>query len=187
MWKTRKEEEKPLISQPPIEPPAAPVREQRAAEPSRDTQRFENAQGGRSEAARIGKSVCVRGEISGREDLFVDGEVEGTVELSGHGLTVGPNGRIRANIQARAIVVFGKIEGNVRGEERVELRKSAVVLGDIFTQRIMIEDGAFLKGGIDIQKPEHKPEVRREAPPVVAASVSAETASSQPSLLDQKK
>lgn len=152
MWKTRKEDEKPLGSQSPSQAGAAPAWEPKAAEaPKLEEPRADLARTIRAEMARIGKLVSVKGELSGREDLFVDGEVEGSVELSGHGLTVGPNGRIRANIQAQTVVVFGRVEGNVKGSERVELRKSAVVTGDILTQRIVIEDGAFLKGGIDIQ------------------------------------
>jgi cytoskeletal protein CcmA (bactofilin family) len=137
--------------------------------------------------ARIGKQVSVKGELSGREDLFVDGEVEGSVELSGHGLTVGPNGRIRANVQAQTVVIFGRVEGNVKGSERVELRKSAVVTGDILTQRIVIEDGAFLKGGIDIQKPESKAEIRREfAAAAPSATVVTPAVATQTAFPEQK-
>jgi cytoskeletal protein CcmA (bactofilin family) len=186
MWKTRKDDEKPFVPQSPFPAAAAPAREPGPAEaPKLEEPRAELARTMRAEMARLGKLVSVKGELAGREDLFVDGEVEGSIELSGHGLTVGPNGRIRANIQAQTVVVFGRIEGNVRGSERVELRKSAVVTGDILTQRIMIEDGAFLKGGIDIQKPESKAEVRRE---LVAAAPSSTTvaAATQAPLLDQK-
>jgi cytoskeletal protein CcmA (bactofilin family) len=136
------------------------------------------------DVARIGRTVVVKGELSGGEDLFVDGEIEGSIELRSHGLTIGPNGRVRANIVAQDVVIFGKVEGNVRGSERVELKRSAVLHGDIFTQRIVIEDGAFLKGGIDIQKPEPKAEVRREMP--AAASTAAAPVVPQGSLLNGK-
>src|SRR5690348_10616208 len=98
-----------------------------------------------SEIAHIGKSVLVKGELSGSEDLYLDGEVEGSIDLKGHSLTIGPNGRVRANVNARDVVVHGKVEGNLRAVERVELKKSAILMGDIFTQRIVIEDGAFFK------------------------------------------
>jgi cytoskeletal protein CcmA (bactofilin family) len=138
MWKSRKEDEKPFVSQPP-QAPAAPAREPvPAAEVPKEEPRAELGRTIRAEMARIGKLVSVKGELSGREDLLVDGEVEGSIDLTGHLLTVGPNGRIRANIQAQSVVVFGRIEGNVRGSERVELRKSAIVSGDILTQRIVI-------------------------------------------------
>lgn len=117
------------------------------------------------ELAHIGKSVFIKGELSGSEDLYVDGEVEGTIELRGHSLTVGPNGRVRAHVHARNVVVQGKVNGNIQASERVDLRASANVTGDITTARIAVEDGAFFKGGIDVQreaKPEHKVEVKPE-------------------------
>ena len=106
----------------------------------------------RTDIAHIGKSVVIKGELSGSEDLYLDGEVEGSIELRDHSLTIGPNGHIRANINAKEIIVQGKVEGNIIGTDRVELRKSAVQVGDIATQRIVIEDGAYFKGGIDIRK-----------------------------------
>lgn len=104
-----------------------------------------------AEVAHIGQSVIVKGELSGSEDLFVDGRVEGNIELKGNSLTVGPHGQLRANVNARNAVVHGKLEGNVRASERIELTKSAVLVGDIFAQRISIEDGAYFKGKVDIQ------------------------------------
>jgi cytoskeletal protein CcmA (bactofilin family) len=108
----------------------------------------------RTDVAHIGKSVVIKGELSGSEDLFLDGEVEGSIALQNQNLTIGPNGRVRANINAKEVVVHGKVDGNIAGSERVELRKSAVLVGDIVTQRIIIEDGAYFKGGIDINKNE---------------------------------
>jgi len=104
------------------------------------------------EVAQIGKSVVIKGQLSGSEDLYVDGQVEGTIELRGNSLTVGPNGQVQANVQAKGVMVHGKLEGNVEASDRVELKKSAMVMGDITTQRICIEDGAFFKGKVDIQK-----------------------------------
>jgi cytoskeletal protein CcmA (bactofilin family) len=106
----------------------------------------------RSEAAHIGKSVVIKGELSGSEDLWLDGEVEGTIELHSNVLTVGPNGRVRAHVSGREVVVHGKLDGNIRGSDRVELKRTSVVVGDIATQRIVIEEGAFFKGNIDVQK-----------------------------------
>jgi cytoskeletal protein CcmA (bactofilin family) len=82
----------------------------------------------------------------------VDGNVEGKIELRNHRLTVGPNGNVKADVSAKAVVILGKLEGKVNASERVELRKSAVVNGDVVTQRIAIEEGAFLKGKVDVQK-----------------------------------
>jgi len=101
--------------------------------------------------AQIGKSVVIKGELSGSEDLYVDGQVEGSISLKNNSLTVGPNGQVKASVEAKGIVVQGKLEGNVQASDRVELRKSAIVTGDISTQRISIEEGAYLKGKVDIQ------------------------------------
>lgn len=176
MWKSRKDDEKPFepLSPQPAVTPAWEIRPLQASKP--EESRAEPARIPKSDLARIGRSVSIKGELSGAEDLFVDGEVEGSIELRTHGLTVGPNGRVRANIVAQDVVIFGRVDGNVRGNERVELKRSAVLHGDISTQRIVIEDGAFLKGGIDIQKPEPKPEIRRDMP--AAASAAAGPASS---------
>jgi cytoskeletal protein CcmA (bactofilin family) len=104
------------------------------------------------EFAHIGKSVVIKGELSGSEDLYVDGNVEGKIELRNHSLTVGPNGVVKANVTAKAVVIQGKLDGAIYASERVELRKSAAVNGDVTTQRIAIEEGAFLKGTVDVQK-----------------------------------
>ena len=104
------------------------------------------------EGAHIGKSVVIKGELSGSEDLYVDGNVEGKIELRNHSLTVGPNGKVKADVSAKTVVVHGKLDGTVTASDRVDLRKSAVVTGDVTTQRIAIEEGAFLKGTVDIQK-----------------------------------
>lgn len=120
----------------------------------------------RTDIAHIGKSVVIKGELSGSEDLYLDGEVEGSIELRDHSLTIGPNGHVRANINAKEVIVQGKVEGNITGTDRVELRKSAVQVGDIATQRIVIEDGAYFKGGIDIRKDKDKDQTpRRETSP----------------------
>ena len=129
----------------------------------------------------------VKGELSGSEDLIVDGEVEGSITLRGQTLTIGPNGRVRANIEARNVVLHGRVDGDIHATERVELRKSASLSGDISTARISIEDGAFFKGGIDIQKPE--PASKIEAKPQASAAAAPATASisAQGSLLESKK
>ncbi|MBZ5654242.1 MAG: polymer-forming cytoskeletal protein [Acidobacteriia bacterium] len=104
------------------------------------------------EFANIGKSVVIKGELSGSEDLYLDGQVEGSIDLRNHSLTVGPNGKVKANVTAKGVVIQGKLDGSVNASDRVELRQSAIVTGDVTTQRISIEEGAFLKGKVDIQK-----------------------------------
>jgi cytoskeletal protein CcmA (bactofilin family) len=98
----------------------------------------------------IGKSVTIRGELSASEDLYLDGEIQGTVAISGNRLTVGPNARVMADIQVRDVIVFGHIEGNVRASGRVDLRQSAVLHGDITASRLSIEELASVKGRIEI-------------------------------------
>jgi cytoskeletal protein CcmA (bactofilin family) len=102
--------------------------------------------------AHIGKSVLVRGELSGSEDLYIDGQVEGTIELREHNLTVGPNGRVDANVNAKEVILLGTVKGNIKAVERVEIRKSGSLVGDLIAARVIIEDGAYFKGSIDIQK-----------------------------------
>ena len=114
--------------------------------------------GARAGQAHIGKSVIVKGEITGSEDLYVDGEVRGGIELREHALTVGPNGKVEANVIAREIVVQGTLNGNVHASDKIEIRKAGSLLGDLTTARIIIEDGAYFKGSIDISKPGQKTE-----------------------------
>jgi cytoskeletal protein CcmA (bactofilin family) len=107
-----------------------------------------------AELAHLGKSLIVKGELTGSEDLYIDGQVEGSIDLQGNNLTVGPNGQIRANINAKGVIVQGKLEGNIHATERVDFRKSAIAVGDVITQRVAIEEGAYFKGKVDIGKPE---------------------------------
>ncbi len=119
-------------------------------------------EGSFSEVTHLGKSIVIKGEASGSENVYLDGELEGSVELVEGNLTVGPDGRIRANVQARSIVVYGRVDGNLYSIKRVELKKSAVVVGDIYTPRIVIEDGASLKGSVQVQKDIPRPQTKKE-------------------------
>ena len=133
-----------------------------------------------AEFALIGRSVIIKGELSGSEDLYIDGQVEGNIEMRGNNLTVGPNGQVRANVNAKGVVIQGKLEGNIQASERAELKKSAITVGDILTQRVAIEEGAYFKGKIEIQKqgakaegqPAAKVEVK-STPAAVASGASA--------------
>jgi len=107
-------------------------------------------------SATIGKAVKVVGQIYSREDLFVDGDLEGMVEALEHKLTIGPNGTVHAEVKAREVVALGTIQGDVEATERIEIRQDAKLVGNIRTARIIIEDGAYFKGSIDIVKPEPK-------------------------------
>lgn len=136
--------------------------------------------------AHIGKSVTIKGELSGSEDLYIDGKVEGSIELKGNSLTIGPNGQVHANVNAKSVTVQGKLDGNIRATEHTQLRSSAVAVGDITSQRLSIEDGAYFKGKIDIQKdgvksePVSKTESKPAQPapaPAVSAAPAAPTTS----------
>ena len=100
----------------------------------------------------IGKSVTIKGQIISQEDLTIDGEVEGSVELQGHRLTVGPSGRLEADVRAHEIVVFGSIQGKVEATEKIDIKKQASIFGEIKAARIVTEDGAYLKGTIDTNR-----------------------------------
>ncbi len=105
-----------------------------------------------SDQATIGKSLVIKGEVTGSESLYIDGRVEGSINLSGNRVTIGRNGVVAANISAREIVVLGKVRGNLTASDRVDIRSDGSLTGDVVAARISIEDGAFFKGGIDIRK-----------------------------------
>ena len=129
-------------------PPPAPVYEAPSRTPAPPVT---------GEQATIGKGLFIKGEINGSESLFIDGKVEGSVNLPGNRVTIGRNGQVAANITAREIVVLGKDRGNVNATDRVDIRAEGSLSGDVAAARISIEDGAFFKGGIDIRKPDVKP------------------------------
>ncbi len=180
MWKPRPEDSKPTSMNP--SQPSQPVPPLAAAAatappvvptPHKETPKINDAN--RADVGHIGKSVQIRGELTGSEDLYLDGEIEGTIDLRDHSLIIGPNGKIKAAITARDLIVHGKVEGNVTATGRVELRKSCTLIGDVGTQRIVIEDGAFFKGAIDI-KEQARTEARK--PLAVAMAAGASTSSS---------
>ena len=106
----------------------------------------------------IGKSVTIKGQIIGREDLTIEGDVEGSIELKDHRLTVGSSGKVRSGIKAREVVIFGNVEGKIDATEKVDIRREATLVGDVRTAGVSIEDGAYFKGAVDI--------VRKEPPKI---------------------
>jgi cytoskeletal protein CcmA (bactofilin family) len=106
--------------------------------------------------ARLGTSLHVKGEITGNEDLLIDGSVEGLIQLDERKLTVGTTAKITADVIAREVVVYGTVKGNVRAKDKIEIKKDGSVNGDLTTARIMIEDGAYFKGSIEIDKAAEK-------------------------------
>jgi cytoskeletal protein CcmA (bactofilin family) len=154
-WK-RKEEPPPVaLKEEQPQPVFNPVKEVTPVSTIPQERKFEpmSPEPSRGTVAHIGKSVVVKGELSGSEDLYIDGQVEGTIELREHNLTIGPHGRVQANVTAKEVVLHGTLKGNVRAVDRVEIRKSGSLVGDVVAARVMIEDGASIKGSVDIQKP----------------------------------
>src|ERR1039458_5235393 len=155
MWNKKREEEPLRPSYSPPAPPASPVSVHNPVEVRKETSTVSSMPPARFEAdprggaVTIGKAVKVVGQIFSREDLYVDGEVEGTVEALEHKLTIGPNGTVRATIKAREVVALGAIHGNVEATDKIEIRKDAKLTGDIRTARIIIEDGAYFKGTVE--------------------------------------
>src|SRR6478609_4193251 len=108
------------------------------------------------EQATIGRSVVIKGEVSGTESLYIDGRIEGTVNFADHRITVGRNGSVAANITAREVVILGKVQGNIQCTDRLDIRSEGALTGDVITQRISVEDGAILKGSVQVRAVEHK-------------------------------
>jgi cytoskeletal protein CcmA (bactofilin family) len=126
-----------------------------------------------ADQATIGKSLVIKGEVTGSESLYIDGRVEGSINLAGNRVTIGRNGVVAANISAREIVVLGKVRGNLTASDRVDIRSDGSLTGDVVAARISIEDGAYFKGGIDIRKAGQKPNGEEMKP---SASVETATA-----------
>src|SRR5713101_6366580 len=105
-------------------------------------------------AGNVSKAISIKGEISGREDLFIDGEVHGSIHITEGNVTIGPNGRVTADIEAREIFVRGKVKGSLRGRERVQIGRTGEASGDILTRRLVVEEGATLSGKIDVGRAE---------------------------------
>jgi cytoskeletal protein CcmA (bactofilin family) len=131
------------------QPPQRPVAQPRpvAAEPVRPISTPP------APAAVIGKTMVIKGEVRSQEDLVIEGEVEGKVELNSR-LTIGPGGKINANLKAKEVIVHGSVHGNVEAADKIQIRAGASIVGDIKTAGIVIDDGAYFKGGIDIIRPE---------------------------------
>jgi cytoskeletal protein CcmA (bactofilin family) len=181
MWNKRRDEEPQRPFAPPPSPaPVAPS----PILPKKEITPVSSMPMGKFEpqsptgSASIGKAVKVVGQIYSKEDLYVDGEIEGPVEALEHKLTIGPNGVVHAGVKAREVVALGTIQGNVEAHDKLEIRKDAKLVGDIRTARIIIEDGAYFKGSIDIVKPEPakatvKPQAAAPAPAAPAPPVVA--------------
>ena len=135
---------------------------------------------GGTEIVKIGKSICIKGELSGNEDLTIEGTVEGKIDLREHNLVVGSTGRIQAEVHAKAVTIQGEVTGNVHAEDRIELATSGTVKGDLVAPRIVIADGARFKGTVDMDKPGDKSRVAARPVAPMVTSVERPVASPVP-------
>src|SRR5271155_3028518 len=155
MWGDKKPEAPAKSPQQPLKPnvtsssPAPYPGEVKTMAPSDST--YPTTTSG-SSTARLGASLHIKGEITGNEDLQIDGSVEALVQLDDRKLTVGASARVTADLVAREVIVYGNVKGNLRARDRIEIKKDGSVVGDLTTARIMIEDGAYFKGSIEIDK-----------------------------------
>lgn len=147
---------------PPSGQPAAPPPPTVAPSPRPDAIR-----GLERDIVNIGKSIVIKGELSGSEDLTIEGQVEGTIQLRDHVLTIGPNGRIKAGVFAKSVIVLGEVTGNVTASDKVDIRDNGSVDGDIVSPRVAIAEGAHFRGTVDMQRKSGAP---AQAAPKAAAS-----------------
>jgi cytoskeletal protein CcmA (bactofilin family) len=159
MWK-RDEAVRPTGGQPVATPPPA-------APPT--ASRTEAGHFMEKDIVNIGKSVVIKGELNGSEDLTIEGHVEGTIQLRDHVLTIGPNGKIKAQVFAKAVIVLGEVHGNVTASEKVDIRDNGSVEGDLVSPRIAIAEGAHFKGSVDMQRKGAPQQKQEQAKPTVQA------------------
>jgi cytoskeletal protein CcmA (bactofilin family) len=119
--------------------------------------------------AHIGRSLVIKGDVSGAEALFIDGRVEGTINFPESRVTIGRNGNVAANITAKEVVIMGKVQGNVECADRLDIRSEGLLSGDVITHRISVEEGAILNGGVEVRNPE-KAQSKQEPPKALAAT-----------------
>jgi cytoskeletal protein CcmA (bactofilin family) len=127
----------------------------------------------------IGKSVVIKGELNGSEDLTIEGHVEGTIQLRDHVLTIGPNGRIKAQVFAKSVIVLGEVTGNVTASEKVDIRDNGSVDGDIISPRVAIAEGAHFRGSVDMQR-KGQPQAAKPAQGASAAATQSQASQQQP-------
>jgi cytoskeletal protein CcmA (bactofilin family) len=134
----------------------------------------------------IGKSVVIKGELSGSEDLTIEGQVEGKIELRQNVLTIGPNGKIKAQVFAKSVIILGEVTGNVTASEKVDLRDNGSIDGDIAAPRVAIAEGAHFRGSIDMQRAGGKPQEGKSAPQPAAAASAPATSTAAPAAAGQR-
>jgi cytoskeletal protein CcmA (bactofilin family) len=164
MWK-RDEAVRPASGQPAAPQPPAPP--QAGVQGSR----LEASHNMEKDIVNIGKSVVIKGELNGSEDLTIEGHVEGTIQLRDHVLTIGPNGKIKAQVFAKSVIVLGEVTGNVTASDKVDIRDNGSVDGDIVSPRVAIAEGAHFRGSVDMQRKPgaQQPQAAKPAQTVAAA------------------
>jgi cytoskeletal protein CcmA (bactofilin family) len=167
MWK-RDEAVKPTTPAGPGPTPASTIGAPPAAEAARTTP-SDSPRGMEKTTVNIGKSVVIKGELNGSEDLTIEGQVEGKIELRQNVLTIGPNGKIKAQVFAKAVIILGEVTGNVTATEKVDIRDNGSVDGDIAAPRVAIAEGAHFRGSIDMQRTGGKAETKADVKPTAAA------------------
>jgi cytoskeletal protein CcmA (bactofilin family) len=135
-----------------------PPENKNAAQPTSSASNYTPMKGSNAplEQASIGRSLVIKGEVSGGESLYIDGRIEGTINIPEHRITIGRNGAVTADINAREVVIMGKVNGNVICNDRLDIRSEGAVTGDVVTPRISVEDGAHLRGSVQVQASEQK-------------------------------
>jgi cytoskeletal protein CcmA (bactofilin family) len=164
MWKR---DEAPKPSAPAAPAPAAHQPVSTASVPQPENRRIER------DVVNIGKSVVIKGELNGSEDLTIEGHVEGKIELKDHVLTIGPNGRIKAQVLAKSVIVLGEVNGNVTATEKVDIRDGGSVDGDIISPRVAIAEGAHFRGTVDMQRKTAPGQQAQAVKPAAAAPTTA--------------
>ena len=174
MWK-RDEAVRPASGQ-----PAAPQAPQAPAAAGAPAPRAEASQNRERDIVNIGKSVVIKGELNGSEDLTIEGQVEGTIQLRDHVLTIGANGRIKAQVFAKAVIVLGEVTGNVTATDKVDIRDNGSVDGDIVAPRVAIAEGAHFRGSVDMQRKGGQAAQAAAKPAAAAAPAPAPAPAAQP-------
>ncbi len=170
MWSNNKQSDSPnpAAAQPAAYQPPQSSANYNASPAPAASQSFRSSAPTARNLAILGPGLVVKGQISGEEDLQIDGKVEGSISLKGQRLTVGPNGEIVSDVHAREVIVYGKVRGNLFAEDRIEVKKDGSVVGNITGGRVLIEDGAYLKGQIEIERGKSHKHASAELEPVGA-------------------
>jgi cytoskeletal protein CcmA (bactofilin family) len=185
MWKKPEAQENPRSNPAPERPQAPTVQQTESNRQPPAVAAGEKPMSERaSERAIIGPSIAIKGDVTGEEDLLIQGRIEGKVDLKQHSVTIGSNGRIKADVHGRTVTVEGEVEGDLHGEEQIVVRRSGRVRGNVVAPRVTIEDGAVFQGSIDMSR---KPEAGKAPQPAQPAAVGSSLANREPEIKQSAK